>query len=123
MIEFTIPENPDPEVLAHPYFVFADAVGLPMERLDYWQSRFDGRHRVMVLMDTDGALWAARGEMPEPGGPPTPTAAEARAWAQAKGLAVGSRGRLPVTVLDAYNDWVADYLGAWPSTFTRHQHP
>lgn len=118
MIEFTVPENPDPGVLAHPYFVFADTVGLPMERLDEWHGRSDDRYRTMYLIDTDGGVWVARGQLPEDGEPPTPTTAEARAWARSHGLAVGTRGRLPTTVQDRYDKWVTDYFGPWPSTFS-----
>lgn len=35
--------------------------------------------------------------------PETSTAADVRAWATAKGLQVGSRGRFSAAIIDAYN--------------------
>lgn len=116
---FTIPENPEPEVLAWPYFHFADLVGLPMERLDEWRGHLavtcTGVHRTMCLVDVDGEQWVAEGDA---AGTAAPTrAADVRAWARSRNIAVTSGGRVPPAVRTAYETWANNYFGPWPETF------
>lgn len=117
---FTIPANPDPEVLAWPYFYFADLVGLPMERLDEWKGHLavsdSGVHRTMCLVDVDGEEWLAEGDTNAT--TPTPVCdADVRAWARSKHVPVASGGRVPRSVRTAYDTWAANYLGPWPDEF------
>jgi hypothetical protein len=67
-----------------------------------WTYRFLGA--ALVHLDSDGAADLLAGALPAgaPLAPAAPTTAEIRAWATSAGLAVSDRGRIPASVLEAY---------------------
>lgn len=114
---FNIPPNPDPGMLAWPYFVFADEVGVAMERLDGWYQGINGPRRQMYLVDVDGGTWVAEGEIAEADRNHMATTGEVRDWALTTGyppgIPVSRRGRLRKEIWAAF----ATYGGPWPTTF------